>query len=306
MPAGTAVLLIGFGGPEKPEDVRPFLEHVLRGRPVPSERFEAVVQHYLDIGGRSPFNELTRAQAAAVEAELAQRGRAMPVRVGMRNWHPFIKDELARLGAEGVTRVVGVVMAAHRGEASQDRYRAAVEEARAVLGPAAPAVAYVEPWFDHITFIDAWADRVREGLDELPGEVRDRARWLFTAHSVPETMPGIDLYVADLKRTADLIAARFDGHPWRLVFQSRSGNPRDPWLGPDICDALHEEAKAGAPAFLVAPIGFSADHVEVLYDLDRQAAEVAGALHRPFGRAPTVGTHPGFIRALADRIGEAG
>ena len=299
-----AVLLISFGGPEQADEIRPFLDNVLRGRPIPPERLELVVQHYLDIGGRSPLNDLTRAQAAALEAELAVRGSALPVRVGMRNWKPFIRDELARLAGEGVTEVIGVIMAAHRGEASIDRYQATVAEACRDLGPTAPAVRYVAPWFDHVQFIDALADRVREGLDELPGDKREKARWLFTAHSVPETMPGADLYVADLNRTAELIAARFDGHPWRLVWQSRSGSPRDPWFGPDICVALPEEAKSGAPAFLVVPIGFVADHVEVLFDLDHQAAEVAGALHRTFARAPTVGTHPGFIRALADRVQE--
>lgn len=296
------VLLISFGGPEKPEEIRPFLEVVLKGRPVPPARLDEVVHHYMAIGGKSPLNDLTRQQAAALERELAGRGAPLPVQVGMRNWHPFLKDALKGLGDKGAKRVIGVVLSSHRGEASVDRYQGAVAAARAALGPGAPEVAYTPTWADHPLFIDALADRVREGLDELPESVRDKARWLFTAHSVPAAMPGGDLYQADLNRTAELLAARFGGQAWRLVWQSRSGGPKDPWLGPDICDALHEEGAAGAPAFLVVPIGFVADHVEVLYDLDHEAVEVAGALHRPIARAGTVGTHPAFIKMLADLV----
>jgi len=297
-----AVMLISFGGPEKPEEIRPFLDIVLKGRPVPPARLESVVQHYMAIGGRSPLNELTRQQAAALETELAGRGVKLPVVVGMRNWHPFLKETLASLAARGIKNVVGVILSSHRGEASVDRYKAAVAEARAELGPDAPLITYAPTWAEQPLFIDALADRVREGLDELPDSMRGKARWLFTAHSVPESMPGVAEYHADLTRTSELLSQRFDGHPWRLVWQSRSGGPRDPWLGPDICDALREEAAADAPAFLVVPIGFVVDHVEVLYDLDHEAVEVAGALHRPIARAGTVGTHPAFIRMLADLV----
>ncbi len=303
-----AVMLISFGGPERAEDIRPFLEIVLRGRPVPPDRFEEVVRHYLDIGGRSPLNELTRAQAAALATELARRGDPRPVVVGMRNWHPFIGEALADLQDRGVSRVTGVILAAHRGEAAIDRYVAAAESARAELAAArgrpAPEFSWVPAWFDRPGFIDALADRVREGLARLPPEVRPNARWLFTAHSVPTRMPGADLYESDLRRTGDLLAARFGDHPWRLVWQSRSGGPRDPWFEPDICDALREEAAAGATAFLVVPVGFLCDHVEVLYDLDHQAADVAAGLGRAFGRAPTVGDHPAFIGLLADLVRE--
>lgn len=304
--ARTAVMLISFGGPEKPDDIRPFLDIVLKGRPVPQDRLDAVVQHYLDIGGRSPLNDLTRSQAAALQNELASRGQHMQVVVGMRNWHPFIKDAIRKLMERGVTRIIGVILASHRGEASIDRYIASVDEARKELaaetGGTVPELSYVPAWYDQPLFIDALADRVKTGLAELPDEQRSGAKWLFTAHSVPKSMPGADLYVSDLTKTCELVSARFRNHPWRQVWQSRSGGPRDPWFEPDICDALREEAAAGAKAFLVIPIGFVCDHVEVLYDLDHQAAEVAGALHRTFSRAPTVGTHPSFIRLLADLV----
>ncbi len=306
--ARTAVMLISFGGPERPDDIRPFLDVVLKGRPVPPARIDEVVGHYMDIGGRSPLNDLTRQQAAAVQNELASRGQPVQVVIGMRNWHPFIKDAIRKLAERGVTRIVGVVMAAYRGEASIDRYVAAVDDARKELAAesvAVPEIVYTPVWYDHPLFIDALAECVTKGLDELPEDVRKDARWLFTAHSVPAKMPGADLYVADLTRTAELIAEKLGGHSWRLVWQSRSGNPNDLWLEPDVCDALREEAAAGARAFLVSPIGFVCDHVEVLYDLDHEAAEVAGALHRPFGRAPTVGTHSSFIRLLADLVTDA-
>lgn len=295
-------MLISFGGPEKPEDIRPFLDIVLKGRPVPPARLESVVQHYMAIGGKSPLNELTRQQAAALEKDLVGRGMALPVVVGMRNWHPFLKDVLESLRGRGIQHVIGVILSSHRGEASVDRYQAAVAAIREELGSSAPAISYTPTWADHPLFIDALADRIREGLDELPDALRSKARWLFTAHSVPENMPGVADYQADLHCTAALLSQRFNGHPWRLVWQSRSGGPRDPWLGPDICDTLREEAAAGAPAFLVVPIGFVVDHVEVLYDLDFEAVEVAGALHRPIARAGTVGTHPAFIRMLADLV----
>ncbi len=300
----TAVMMISFGGPEKPDDIRPFLDVVLRGRPVPPERIDAVVQHYMDIGGKSPLNELTRQQAAAVERELASRGSRVQVVVGMRNWHPFIKDALKKLMERGVTKVVGVILASHRGEASIERYMGSVDAARNELGDGAPAFDFVPVWYDQPLFIDAIAERVHDGLDELPENVRAGARWLFTAHSVPTSMAGADLYEADLRVTGELVSARFGNHPWRLVWQSRSGSPKDPWLEPDVCDALREEAAAGAKSFLVVPIGFVSDHVEVLYDLDHEAAEVAGALHRPLSRAGTVGTHPSFIRLLADLVQE--
>lgn len=302
----TAVMLISFGGPEKPEDIRPFLDVVLKGRPVPPERLDLVVQHYMDIGGKSPLNELTRQQAAALQNELASRGKPVQVVVGMRNWHPFLKDAIRKLTERGVTRIIGVILASHRGEASIDRYIASVDEARKELeaetGSSVAECSYVPAWYDQPLFIDALADRVKTGLAELPDDQRAGAKWLFTAHSVPKNMPGADMYVSDLNRTAELIVERFNHHPWRLVWQSRSGGPRDPWFEPDICDALREEAAAGVKAFLVVPIGFVCDHVEVLYDLDHQAAEVAGALHRTFSRAPTVGVHPSFIRLLADLV----
>jgi ferrochelatase len=298
------VLLIGFGGPERPEEVRPFLETVTAGRNVPRDRLDEVARHYERIGGASPFNRLTFAQADALRAELASRRSGVRVYVGMRNWHPFLKDVVAQMADDGVTRTAGVILAAHRSEASDQAYRRAVEQARAALGGRAPAIRYVRPWFDEERFVDALAARVAEGLSELPEEARDGAAWLFTAHSLPSRMPGADTYVADLKATGGLLAARF-GRPWRLVFQSRSGGPHDPWLEPDVCDAMREEAGRGAAAFLVVPIGFLCDHVEVLYDLDVEAAEVAGALHRPFARAPAVGTHPAFISLVADRALEA-
>lgn len=300
--SATGVLLVSFGGPEKPEDVRPFIENVLRGRPVPPARFEEVVQHYLDLGGRSPLTELTARQGAALQAELARRGRPFPVHVGMRNWTPFLSDVLAAMAERGLARAVTVLLAPHRGEAATGRYERAIEAALQTVGPQAPRIAYVDAWNEHPGLIDAWADAVRAALATLPDAARDRAVWLFTAHSIPTRSPGADTYLADLKATCAALAARFPGKAWQLVFQSRSGSPADPWYEPDVSEAIRAAAAAGAPAVLLVPVGFVCDHMEVLYDLDRVAAQTARDAGLACARAATPHEHPRFIAALADEV----
>ena len=301
MKGADAVLLVSFGGPERLEDVRPFLEVVLKGRPVPPERVEEVVRHYEAIGGASPLNALTRAQAAALEAELARRGSPLPVRVGMRNWHPFLAETARALAANGARRAAAVILAAHRGEAARDRYVAAVREAAG----GGPEVRFAPAFFERAALIDAFAARTREALGRLPEAARSAAAWIFCAHSVPLRSPGAALYAADLRRTGALLAERFGNHAWTQAYQSRSGDPRTPWLGPDVNDAIRAAAAGGARAALLVPTGFVADHVEVLYDLDREAAATAAAAGLAFARAGTPGTHPAFIALLADLVAEA-
>ncbi len=303
-PKADAVLLLAFGGPEAREEIRPFLEEALRGRGAPPERLEEVARHYEAIGGLSPIGALTRAQAAALEAELARRGRPLPVRVGMRNWRPFLADALGALADEGRRGVVVVVLAPHGGEASRGRYDAALAAAMRALGPRAPAVRVAAPFGGRAEFIDALAARVREALPRLPEPVRSHASWIFTAHSVPAASAGSAGYAAEIRRTGDLLAARFGNHAWRLAWQSRSGDPRSRWLEPDVSDVLRDEARCGARAALVAPIGFVSDHVEVLYDLDHAAAASAAAAGLVFARVGTPGTHPAFTALLADLVEE--
>ena len=297
-----AVLLIGFGGPTSRAEVRPFLDNVLRGRPVPPERIETVVQHYEIIGGRSPFNELTFRQARALKARLRAEGLALPVFVGMRVWTPYVHDTLQQMAAEGVRRAVGIIMAPHQTDASWGRYERAVSAARERMGAAAPEVEYVDEWHAHPLFIEAVSDNVGAALQQLPPERRTSAALVFTAHSVPTAMAAASPYVQQITEVARLVAERIGHLEWALAYQSRSGGPGEPWLEPDISEVVRQRARAGDRDVVVAPIGFVCDHVEVLYDLDIETRQVAQGLGLNFVRAATVNDHPVFIRMLADVV----
>jgi ferrochelatase len=288
MPA-DAVLLITFGGPTRPEEIRPFLENVTRGRRIPPERLDEVVHHYELIGGRSPLNELTFRQAEALRRELG----STPVYVGMRNWEPYLADTLAQMAFDGVRHAAGLILAPHANESSRERYMEAVEAGRAALGPRAPMVDYVGDWYAHPLFVDALAAQVEAALAKAPAG----AHVVFTAHSIPT--PGSERYVHELGATASAVAARLGDPRWEIAYQSRSGNPRDPWLEPDVNDTLARLAGEGTRAVVVAPIGFVCDHVEVLYDLDVEATATAERLGLALVRAATVGDDPRFIRMLA-------
>jgi protoporphyrin/coproporphyrin ferrochelatase len=294
-----AVLMIGFGGPTRADEVRPFLDNVLRGRPVPRERYEEVVHHYDRLGGASPYNDLTMRQAAALRAQLEKENVRVLIAVGMRNWTPHIVDSLRSLAEGGARRVLGFILAAHRSEASFERYQANVNEARAALGEDAPEVVYPQPWHDHRLFVGAVASRTREALSRLDFPVRSRARLIFTAHSIPVAMAQAGPYVEQLRQSARMVANDVGINTWQFAYQSRSGNPREPWLEPDIKDALRN---LDSKIVVVVPIGFLCDHVEVLYDLDIEAAQVARDAGIRMERAPTVGDHPLFIEMMASIV----
>jgi ferrochelatase len=300
-PGGTghdAVLLLAFGGPVRPGDVRPFLDHVLRGKPVPKDRYEEVVRHYEEVGGASPLNRLTFAQAEGLRDLLARDGPALPVYVGMRHWEPFIAETLAAMAREGRRRAVGIVLAAHRSAASWEAYLDAVAEARTRLGEEAPEIDYAPPWSDHPLLIEALAARTLAALDRVPAERRAGAGLVFTAHSIPIAMSAAAGYAEGLSRTGTLVAERLGIGAWSLAYTSRSGNPRDPWLEPDIGEALQELRRGGTRDVVLSPIGFLTDHVEVLYDLDVAACRTAGELGLGFFRAGTAGDHPAFLQLL--------
>jgi ferrochelatase len=303
--ATAAVLLVAFGGPERPEDVRPFLAEVLRGRRVSPARIDEVAHHYEVIGGRSPLNELTLRQAAALGALLRSRGDGRAVYVGMRNWTPWIADTLAKMADAGVREAVTVLLSPHATEASRERYLESLEEGRARLGARAPALRLAGPWFEHPGFVGAAAARTADTLATLPAERRGDATLVFTAHSVPTPMAAASPYVAEVTASARAVAASLGQRRWQLAWQSRSGRPGDPWLEPDVNDALRALASIGATDAVVVPIGFVCDHVEVLYDLDVEARSTAAALGLGFARAATVSDHPDFIAALADVVREA-
>ena len=305
-----AVLLIAFGGPLGPDDVRPFLANVLRGRRVAPERVEEVAHHYELFGGISPLTDLTRAQAAGLEQRLRARGHDLPVYVGMRNWHPFLADTLAEMSRAGVRRAVGVIAAAHRSYSSCTQYRENVRDARSALhdtGFADIDITYIGDWHEHSKFIQASAERVGDAVRELPRSLQSRASLVFTAHSIPTSMAAKYPYQLQYERSAALIADRVRaetpfGLPAATVYQSRSGRPEDPWLGPDICDYLREQRARGLEAAVICPAGFICDHIEVLYDLDTEAAAVCEEIGLPMVRAKAVNDHPAFLDMLADMV----
>jgi protoporphyrin/coproporphyrin ferrochelatase len=291
-----AVMLIGFGGPEAPEQIRPFLDRVLDGRSVPPARYAEVVHHYEVLGGRSPYNELTRRLAAGVRAALARRSVEIPVVIGLRNSPPYLADAIRDLAARGVRRVSGFILSAFRCAASRERYQEEIAAVCGALGAAAPAIIYPAPWHTRPQFIDASADRVRAAFARFDPPARDPVDLIFTAHSIPLAMADTSSYIEQLRETAGQVAEAVGIARWELAFQSRSGNPREPWLEPDVRDVIG----TGARSKVVMPLGFLCDHVEVLYDLDIEAAALAHDAGVRMERAGTVGDHPAFVELIAE------
>lgn len=297
--------MISFGGPGGLEDIRPFVANVLRGRPVSPERIEEVVRHYELFGGISPLTELTFRQARGLEQRLRAGGLNLPVFVGMRNWRPYLADTLAEMANVGIRRAIGVIAAAHGSYSSCTQYKENVRDARRELvlrGLPDIDIVYVDPWFEHEGFITANAENIREALARLDLPVRDSARIVFTAHSIPERMARICRYEDQLVRSCRLVMDKLGRTDWALVYQSRSGRPDDPWLGPDVNEYLRAEHDAGLRAAVIAPIGFLCEHIEVLYDLDHQAADTCREIALPMVRAKTVNDAPAFLDAIADQV----
>lgn len=300
-----AVLLIAFGGPTAPDEIRPFLDNVARGRRIPAERLEEVAHHYeLMPGGRSPLNELTERQASALRRVLAAAGVSLPVFVGMRNWRPFLADTLAAMAAAGHRRAVGIILSPFRSEASWERYMGDVAAARAGV-PTAPEIVFTPAWSTHPRFIEAAADSVTAALREVPAAERADAPVVFTAHSIPRAMAETSPYVDDFTAAARAVAERLGIARWSVAYQSRSGSPREPWLEPDIGSVIQQLAAKDVRHLLVMPLGFVCDHVEVLYDLDVEARALAAEHGVALHRAAAVNDHPAFVAMLADLVARA-
>ncbi len=309
-----ALLLVSFGGPDGPDDVIPFLENVTRGRGVPRARLAEVGEHYQLFGGVSPINQQCRELIAAIEASFAESGLDLPVYWGNRNWRPYLPDTVRQLARDGVRRAVAFVTSAYSSYSSCRQYLDDIERARELAGPGAPRIDKIRPYFNHPGFVEPLAEHTRSALATLPATVRDHAHLLFTAHSVPAAMaatsgPDGGAYVAQLTEVARLVSERVDGgsHPWRLVYQSRSGPPSQRWLEPDVRDYLAEIAGArggAAPAAVLVPAGFVSDHMEVRYDLDVEAVRAAQRLGITVARAATPGTHPRFVAMVRELVAE--
>jgi ferrochelatase len=355
-----AILIVSFGGPDRPEEVMPFLENVTRGRPVPRERLLEVARHYHHFGGRSPINDQNRALIAALRDLLANEGPHLPVYWGNRNWHPLLADTLRQMGADGVKRAFAFVTSAYSSYSGCRQYREDLERARAAAGPGAPEVLKLRAFYNHPGFIEPMAARVRAAFDQLAFEElaqdgapraaiesaefpssmaarndaplctseklaqngafvssmaarrgsldcaferRERAALVFTAHSIPLWMAQTSPYVAQLEEACRLVAERAGRPHYRLVYQSRSGPPSEPWLEPDILEFLRESAAQDAPRdVIVAPIGFISDHMEVAYDLDTEAQALSKELGLQMVRAATVDADPQFIAMIRELV----
>ncbi len=297
-----ALLIVSFGGPEGMDDVMPFLENVLRGRSVPRERMLEVAHHYALFGGVSPINGQNRALIAALRAELDAHGIDLPIYWGNRNWQPYLADALRQMRDDGVQNALAFFTSAYSSYSGCRQYREDIMRAQAQVGADAPEVDKLATFYNHPGFIAANVERVGAAFEQIPAERRDAAPLLFTAHSIPVSMAQSSGYVAQLRETCALIAAAFGRNNWRLVYQSRSGSPRQPWLAPDICAALSELKDGGAEDVVVHPVGFISDHMEVLYDLDTEARQWAESIGLKLTRAATVGTHPAFIAMIRELV----
>jgi protoporphyrin/coproporphyrin ferrochelatase len=299
-----AVLVVSFGGPEGMADVIPFLENVLRGKNVPRERMLEVAEHYRQFSGVSPLNAQNRALVAALKIELQANGISLPVYWGNRNWHPLLPDTLRKMAADGIRRALAFVTSAYSSYSGCRQYLENIEQARITAGASAPQVDKLRAFFNHPGFIEPQIERAREALEQLPRERRNTTKLVFTAHSIPSTMAAGCAYEVQLREACRLVAEELTFDDWALAFQSRSGPPSQPWLGPDIRDWLRASKANGANDVVIVPIGFVSDHVEVIYDLDIEARGVCETLGINMVRAATVGTHPRFVRMIRELIVE--
>lgn len=306
LPPFDAVLLLSFGGPEGPDDVIPFLENVTRGRGIPRERLEEVGKHYFLFGGVSPINSQCRELVSALQAELDRSGLDLQVYWGNRNWSPMLADTLRAMADDGIRRAVAVATSAYSSYSSCRQYLEDIDRARAEVGERAPIIEKLPPYYNHAGFIETMAAHTQDALARLDLD-SSRMRLVFTAHSLPTAMAEVCDYEDQLREAAALVAERVTPSgsnevQWDLVFQSRSGPPTQPWLTPDVCDHLRALREAGVEGVVVVPIGFVGDHMEVKYDLDIEAREVADAIGLRMERALAVGAAPTFVAGLRQLI----
>lgn len=292
-----ALLVVSFGGPEKPADVMPFLENVLRGRNVPRERLLEAARHYDLFGGKSPINDQNRELIAALRVLFEAQAPRLPIYWGNRNWHPLLEGTLREMGRDGITRAFAFVTSAFSSYSGCRQYREDIERAQAAVGETAPRVEKLRGLFNHPGFVAACADRLRTARREAPG-----AAVVFTAHSIPLAMAAGSAYEAQLREATSLVAAAAGVEAWTLAYQSRSGPPTQPWLEPDVNEHLRRLAAEGANTVVLAPIGFLSDHMEVVYDLDTEARATADAVGLRLVRARTAGSHPALVAAIRELV----
>jgi len=299
-----AILVVSFGGPEKRDDVIPFLENVLRGRNVPRERMLEVAEHYYHFDGVSPINAQNRALISALVDELNRHGPNLPVYWGNRNWQPLLADTLHQMADDGITRALAFTTSVFSSYSGCRQYREDIAKAQAEVGERATQIDKLRVFFNHPGFIEPMIDRVKNAFAAIPSGRREKAGLLYTAHSIPMSMANNCRYVAQLDEACRLVSAGVGRSDSRLVYQSRSGPPTQPWLEPDVNDAIRDLASQGVRDLVVVPIGFISDHMEVLYDLDTESLDLCKELGINMVRAGTVGTHPRFVTMIRELIDE--
>ena len=297
-----AVLLVSFGGPERPEDVVPFLENVTSGRGIPRERLEEVGAHYTLFGGKSPINELNLELLEAMRKDFADHGLDLPIYWGNRNWDPYLRDAAAQMAADGITHAACFVTSAYSSYSGCRQYR---EDLFDAINGLDIKLSRLRHYFNHPGFVGPLTEATRAGLEHLPG-----SHVIFVTHSVPDSMnaasggPGVSAYERQHQKVAELVAAGVDAQQWSLAYCSRSGSPHMPWLEPDINDHMRDLHDDDVRSVVVVPIGFVSDHMEVIYDLDTEAMATAKELGMGFERVDTPGTHPDFVAMVRDLVVE--
>ncbi len=301
-----AILVLSFGGPEKMDDVIPFLENVLRGRNVPRERMLEVAHHYEQFDGVSPINQQNRELIDALTVELQRAGINLPIYWGNRNWHPMLNETVHQMKADGIKKALTYVTSGYSCYSGCRQYRENIIAAREHIGPDAPTLDKIRVFYNHPDFIAANVEHIQAAINQLPNDLQSNCQIAFTAHSIPDSMASISDYVKQLSETARLIAEQLElpSTRYQLVYQSRSGRPQDPWLEPDILDHINSLHAQSINALVIAPIGFLSDHMEVLFDLDVEAKNLCDDLHIPMARSKTVGNHPFFISMIRELIEE--
>ena len=300
-----AILVMSFGGPEGQDDVIPFLQNVAGGRNIPRARLEEVGEHYRGFGGVSPINAQNRALIAALEAELKAHDMNLPVYFGNRNWHPMIEDTVRQMRADGVKRVLAFFTSAFSSYSGCRQYREDIIRACENVGEGTPVFDKLRVFYNHPGFINPMIEATQNAIEQFAPDERDDIHYVFTAHSIPIGMAKHSDYEAQLNEACRLVAEGVGAENHVLVYQSRSGPPHIPWLEPDICDYLEEINKTqGVDKVVMIPIGFISDHMEVMFDLDTEAMQVADEIGMKLVRAATVGTHPEFIGMIRELIQE--
>jgi protoporphyrin/coproporphyrin ferrochelatase len=297
-----AILMVSFGGPEGRDDVIPFLENVLRGKNVPRERLLAVAEHYYHFDGISPINAQNRALIDALEGALVSHDVDLPIYWGNRNWYPLLTDTMQQMKHDGIQHALAFFTSAYSSYSGCRQYREDIARAQQAVGEGAPQVSVLRKFYNHAGFIGPNVEHVQAALAHIPVERLAAAQVVFTAHSIPLTMARNSMYESQLLETCRLVADGAGLFDWKLVYQSRSGSPHQPWLEPDILEHLRKLKAEGAQDVVIAPVGFISDHMEVLYDLDTEAQQLGREIGLNVVRAATVGTHPQFIDMICELI----